>query len=998
MILRFIPFLLFILNSTLVLAQPANDNCEDALPIPDVTNWCSEIEAYTNIGATPSGYGPATCFNGTLNDVWFSFVAIATDVTIIINGNSGQGAGGTMLLPRAALYTGSCGGTINQLECGSSTTIHIVELYQGGLTPGQTYLIRVTCFAPLGGTFELCVNNYNSPAIPTSDCPTASILCDKSPFVVQSVIGAGNDQSELDDALCFSNGSTVNNESNSSWFTWVCETSGTLTFTLTPNNPADDIDFVLYELPNGVGDCTGKKVERCMASGEFVIPSRCMGPTGLSGGETDVSEPAGCDIPSQSNFLAPLQMVAGRTYALGINNFTSTGNGFSVEFGGTGTFRGPDADFNTFPPKPSYCIAEPISFQDASTFILGSVVNWTWYFGLDATPSTATGAGFHSVKYGSAGTKTVALVIETNLGCQVTYLEQIEIETCCEDYNAMNVQSTIGQLDCFGDADGFVDLTVTSITTVGFNWDTGSIMPDLTNLSAGSYTVTITNEATCDTVLTYEITSPPLIEGNPIITKPTCNGGQDGAIQLQTSGGVPPYQYDWQDGMGFTTNPLRGNLPIGLYFVTIKDANDCEVTLAIDVNELVLELNPAIQAYTEPSCFGFSDGSISISIINGLGPYEYNFNNTGWTTSNSTTGLAAGTYFVEVRDANNCLGYFTFDIGQPDPLAVLLEGRNISCFGANDGEILATPSGGTAPYSYQWSVPQSGDGASNLPPGTYTVTVTDDRGCTITENITLSEPPELFLLPEAVNNVICYGEANGALSVLGAGGTPGYMYSLDGGPFQMANAFGGLKADDYLLTVMDEEGCTATLNVTVNQPPPLLVDAGPDVTIELGYNTGLSATISPAFTPVSITWSPDSTLNCGTCANVVAGPVNTTTYTVQIVDSSGCISSDKVTVVVLKIRDIYIPNAFSPDANGINDYFTVYGGVAAESVLVLRIFNRWGGLIYEGTNFPLNSELDGWDGTFKGDYLNPDVFAFYALVLFIDGEEIIYKGDIQLIR
>jgi len=982
-----------------LLAQPVNNDCNGAIPLPDVINWCSEFAAYTNAGATPSGYGPATCSTvGAQNDVWFRFVAEATDITIIVNGNSGQGAGGTMLNPRLALYAGTCGGIINQLECAAGVGVNIIEAYQGGLTPGQTYWIRVTSFTPTGGTFQLCLNNYNSPVEATSDCPTAAILCDKSPFVVPSVIGAGIDATELDDATCFSNGAPVNHETNSSWFTWICETSGTLTFTLTPNRPSDDLDFVVYELPNGIGNCDGKIMLRCMASGDFTFPSRCMGPTGLRNMETDISEPAGCALATQNNWLAPLQMVAGRTYVLAVNNFSSTGNGFGVEFGGTGTFRGPDADFLTLPPKDTYCIAEPIAFQDASSFVLGSITGQTWYFGLDAVPSTATGPGLHSVKYGSAGVKTIALVVETDLGCQVTTTRTLVIEPCCDGLNAMNINAVVTDLDCFGDSDGTIDLTVSSITTVGFSWDDGTIMPDRDMLPAGTYTVTITNEATCDTVLSFDITSPPSLEGEPLVTRPTCDGGQDGAILLQTSGGVPPYQYDWQDGQGFVSSNSRSGLPVGLYFVTIRDANDCERQLAVDVRELELLLNPALQAITEPSCFGASDGVITLQVINGLPPYQYNFNGGGWSSVSTYPGLAAGTYVVEVRDANNCRGLFTFEVGQPDPLAADLTPQDISCFGLQDGQIAASASGGTPPYVFQWSNQQSGPLASGLSPGNYSVTVTDARGCTTVTGTTLQEPPELFLFEGEILGVRCFGEANGAISVSAAGGTPGFQFSLEGGPYQDDPSFSGLRAGSYQLTVRDASGCTASLILQVDQPPPLLVDAGPDVTIDLGESTDLNAVVSPAFTPVILFWEPSGSLDRPDHPSVTASPVNTTVYTVTVEDERGCIARDMVTVVVRKIRDIYIPNAFSPDNNGINDLFTIYGGKAAESILELRIYNRWGGLVYEGKFLPLNDETVGWNGQFRGRPLDPEVFAFYALIRFIDGEEIIYKGDIQLIR
>ena len=180
------------------MAQPSNDECTNPIVIPNVLNFCSANAAFTNVGATPSTYGPATCFGATQNDVWFAFTAQATDVTITVRGATPQAAGGTLQNPQVALYFGNCGGTINQLECQSTAgSTHIVEGYQGGLFVGSTYLIRIQGNAGRVGTFQLCINNYNPPIEPTSDCPESAILCDKSSFVVQNVAGAGNNISEL---------------------------------------------------------------------------------------------------------------------------------------------------------------------------------------------------------------------------------------------------------------------------------------------------------------------------------------------------------------------------------------------------------------------------------------------------------------------------------------------------------------------------------------------------------------------------------------------------------------------------------------------------------------------------------------------------------------------------------------------------------------------------------------------------------------------------------
>jgi hypothetical protein len=172
-----------------------------------------------------------------------------------------------------------------------------------------------------------------------SDCPQAVILCDKNMALFTQTIGAGNVITELDDALCFNNGGAgINNESNSTWLSWTCEQSGSLTFLIAPLVQEDDIDFALYRLPNGLGNCAGKQVVRCNAAGAGIFPSPCMGPTGLSINETDESENSGCLDADDNTFLAPIVMEAGVVYALCVNNYTSSGEGFTISFDGSGTF------------------------------------------------------------------------------------------------------------------------------------------------------------------------------------------------------------------------------------------------------------------------------------------------------------------------------------------------------------------------------------------------------------------------------------------------------------------------------------------------------------------------------------------------------------------------------------------------------------------------------------------------------------------------------------
>jgi len=979
-------------------AQPSNDECDGAIEIPDVSNWCSAVAEFSNEEATESGFGTPFCFSDSDNDVWFKFTAIATDATITVIGASSPVLGGSMWEPEVALYTGDCSGTINTFGCATDfggPDNNTIQLYEGGMVIGQEYYIRIDAGGTLG-SFQLCIANYFAPVEPGSDCPIAAILCDKSPFVVQQVTGAGADPDEAVNTCLGGLGS--NSESNSTWFTWTCAQSGTLEFTLTPTFPSDDLDFVVYELPNGIGDCTDKIDLRCMASGSFNFPSPCMGPTGLNASSTDVVENSGCNQPApQDNFLAALDMEVGKSYALMVNNFTSTGNGFEIEFGGTGEFLGPQAEIEVDDPDAEICFTESVTFNDNSTFTLGALVGWEWNFGVDAVPATATGIGPHTVTWTTPGLKTAVLTVESDLGCIVVDVQTILVSPCCETLNAMTITSTVENSTCPFSDDGSIELVVTSNAPPHtFLWDDGFTSSSVFGLNLGDHTVTITNDAQCDTVLTFTTVAPPPFNLTPNITMPTCDGGQDGAIELISFGGTPPYQYQWQNSGVWTTDNTLTNIPVGVYNVILEDANGCQTSLDIQVDELELELQ--LGGTTSPSCFSLADGEIEIIIDNGLPPYQYDFNDgNGFQPNNTLSNIPAGTYIIDVLDANLCEGSFEIIVSEPPPVSVVTDGVNVSCFGAGDGTITATADGGVGNYTYQWSNNQSSPTISNLDPGTYTVTVLDGNGCDAIANFSITQPAELFIDVVDVENVICFGDETGSITVAGSGGNPPFQYSLDGVIFQDAESFIDIPAGTYTITILDILGCTDEVEATITQPVELIVDAGADQTIDLGFSANINSFYSP-FGPVTYEWTPTDGLSCTDCPNPVASPVNTTTYIVTITDEDGCTATDQITINVVKNRPIYIPNAFSPNFDGTNDFFTVYGGPAAASIQALRVYNRWGALVFEAKDIPLNEPTLGWDGVFRGKVMNTGVFAFYTYIEFIDGEVVLYEGDLTLVK
>jgi len=997
MLLRPLTTLSFLLLTTALMAQPVNDECVDAIALTDVTSWCSVPFGFTSEVSTPSPVANPTCFpnNQIVNDVWFSFVAEASAVNISVTGATAVTTGGTLRNPQIALYSGGCSG-LTAIGCISDAmNENFAQFFAGPLAIGETYYIRISARSGFRGTFQLCVNNYNEIPQPSGDCPTGVILCDKSAFTVDFVTGIGSVNNEIGNVGCNTANCDIE-ESSSSWYKWTCRDAGTLTFSLTPLNLSDDLDFVVYELPNGIDNCSGKVPIRCMASGENVGQPlstwiACVGATGLRTGEMDANETCGC-APGSNNFISPINMVAGRSYALVINNFSNSGSGFSVEFGGTGTFLGPTANFG-ITPQTTVCVGEPVTLTDLSTFT-GTLVSWAWNFGSHAFPVAASTRGPHTVVFDRPGLKSITLTVESDRGCLVTKVLTVLVQ-CCDDH--FDVSASITDTDCPSALTGGIDLSVTNdYGPYAYEWSNGPTTQDISGVAAGTYSVTITDEASCQTVEEFTVGGPPAFAFDTLVTKPTCGGGMDGAVTLVVSGGTPPYQYNWQN-TGFTNNNFLNNIMQGDYAVTVRDQNNCTVSLILPVRELELVLDPAVQAVTRPSCFGFSDGSIVVAIDNGLGPFQYNWNDgNGFVNENSLLNIAAGTYLVEVRDANLCAGFFEFTLEDYPPLALAFDTRNVSCNGESDGRVTALVTGGTGLYSYAWSNNQTGGEIEPVPAGNYSVTVTDSNGCIISGDTLLTEPPELVLtLVEVVNNV-CYGESEGSVAVSATGGNPLYEYSISGSAFQMEPLFENLFSSPYTITVLDALGCTDTIQTEVTEPIQLIVDAGPNQFIDLGFSTQINAVAN--YNPVTYAWTPADFLSCTNCPNPQVSPVNTTTYTITVVNEDGCVGFDDVTIFVVKNRPVYIPNGFSPNGDGINDGFTLFTGPAAMEIRSLKIFNRWGGLVYIGKNFPPNEPSLGWDGTFKGQPVDPGVFVYLAEVAFIDEEVVEYKGDVTVVR
>ena len=511
-------------------AQILNDDCQFATPIPTSNNYCSRDGEFTNVGAKAD---PAFINSCVLlqwgNGVWFSFTPREPGILLRV---FGSGFGGTIRNPKIVLFE-KCG---TYLQCSPGKAIGNDELLVDNLNIGQTYYIMIESAMGGEGTFKLCLDDFIPVHLPEADCQEAVVLCDTSPFKVQSLTGLGNDRNEIEAGNC------MEQEFQSAWYKWTCETAGSLTFTLTPNDYqnrnsiSDDLDFALYELPNGIDDCSGKRLLRCMASGAngtngatdpLTTWINCNGPTGLMLGDTDISEAPGCQ-QGNNNFVSALNMEVGKSYVLVINNFTRSGLGFGIQFGGTGTFLGPKPDFDVNANRAFEC-DKSVIFTNKSESLTDPIVKYTWNFGDRSVPSRLNGTGPFDVVYQSFGDKTAALTVESSRGCTVTKIIDFFVDPCCKDTSTLSVNANVVDLRCFEIPEGRILANgLRGAPEYSYSLDGGPFRPNpqFGNLAAGTYQVRVQDLKGCvDTITT--IVNQPL----PIIV----DAGMDQTIELGDS-------------------------------------------------------------------------------------------------------------------------------------------------------------------------------------------------------------------------------------------------------------------------------------------------------------------------------------------------------------------------------------------------------------------------------------------------------------------------------
>ena len=454
---------------------------------------------------------------------------------------------------------------------------------------------------------------------------------------------------------------------------------------------------------------------------------------------------------------------------------------------------------------------------------------------------------------------------------------------------APSVDVTTTPVSCNDGSNG----TASAIATGGtgayiFVWDNGATGDNLSELSAGNYCVTVYDANQCSATDCGEVTEPAPLSIDVMGTNGTCTNPCGGSIEVTANGGTAPYAYNWSDSTLSGSSLVE--LCAGTYCVTVIDANGCSATGCVEITAptgIDVEVSS-----TNPTCYNYTNGSASATVIGGTAPYTYAWSN-GKTTA-AINNIGAGTYTVTVTDANGCTATGTVNLVAP-PKIIAYVNCIKTCPGECNGTANLTVIGGTPPYTYQWTTGATTEDIDSLCVGVYWVTITDANGChKIVGAAVLSLPP--VVINGTVTNVLCAGSCSGGitLSVTG-GGSATYTYIWSNGSTVKNQT--GLCTGEYCVTVTSTHGCTSTACFEVTSTPPVEVTVDTESPLCAPGSGSATANVSGGTAPFQYLWSNGSTES--SINELEAG-----SYCVTVTDANGCTATGCGSVTVPEILTV----------------------------------------------------------------------------------------------
>lgn len=561
---------------------------------------------------------------------------------------------------------------------------------------------------------------------------------------------------------------------------------------------------------------------------------------------------------------------------------------------------------------------------------------------------------------------------------------------------ALTDSLVVANIACFGQTNGSISVITTGGTSpYNYTWSPAvAAGSNATNLAAGNYSVTVADLNGCSLVETATITEPTQLTVTSSQVDLVCFGAGNGSATVTPAGGTGAYSYTWTPNVGNTSTVT--SLAAGAYSVVVTDASGCTATAAYTITEPTqFTLS---ETHTNLTCFGSNNGSVRVTAGGGTPGYTYQWN-PSVSTVDSAINIAAGTYTITATDASACTVTVSATVTEPARIIVTPTSTNVTCFGLNDGTINVSATGGTLPYTYAITsdgvnYQTSANGAYNgLSPATYTVLVTDLNQCADSTTVNITEPIALNATV-AVTDVSCNGYTDGIVTVNATGGNPGYTFNISGGGQNNTGLFSGLGAGSYSVTVTDLNGCTTTQSASLIEPDSVTLTVTPNpVEVRLGETVQLQTSTTQTGV-VNYQWEPAYGLSCYDCASPAFSGNYSAVYTVNMSNQSGCTGTTTVTINVIPEYDIFIPNVFTPNGDGANDFWQIFGNLKGVKQLQVQVFNRWGEKVFDTTD--INFE---WDGTYKGKDAPIGVYTYVASFVWMNNHsDSNYKGTVTLMR
>jgi gliding motility-associated-like protein len=651
-------------------------------------------------------------------------------------------------------------------------------------------------------------------------------------------------------------------------------------------------------------------------------------------------------------------------------------------------------DANGCGTQTNVVISEP-ALLSASTLAFNSTCNGNSTGSINLTVSG--GATPYQFNWNNSSTsEDLTNIGPGNYSVTVTDLNGCIINATADitEPTLLSVVASINNITCMGANNGSIEMSVSGGTVpYTFAWSNGATTEDISGLPAGDYSILVSDANGCTMAipsLYFTLTQPSLLIATAEITSDyngeniSCFGANDGSATVLATGGTMPYSYSWSNAE--TTQSIT-DLDAMTYSVMVTDVNGCvsssSVTLSQPAEFLMNVTSVSDYNGFGVSCFNSTDGSIDVTVNGGTLPYSYGWSN--GMSSQDISGLGAGAYSVAATDANGCLAKSDVLITEPAELVKDLTARNAGCKNRADGSVDLTVSGGVNPYTFSWSNGENTEDISGLSVGTYNVSVRDNNGCQISDMAVITEPTALENNIEK-QDVLCYGQSNGAIKLDIYGGTNPYTYYWSNG--STSENLSDLPIGMYSVTVIDAMGCERTDDIQINQPDSLHIDlSSPELVV--GYqissyqaNDGsIDMTINGGTSEFSFIWSNNSTEQ--NIQNLNAG-----TYNVVCTDANGCRASASITLD--DPMPLEMPNGFTPNGDGSNDNFIVHG-IESYTDNLLTVFNRWGNIVYQKKNY-----FNEWNGFNNSGNELPD--GTYFVILEINGGDLVLKGYVEMKR